>query len=442
MTYQRPRRVLAVAQPRAGSRPAQTVAAALGCVALLVAPFSAAGVAAQVSAAPTTYTARPFVDVDAAALLSLEETASQRTVAAGGLPAYIDFSDAREMPLGQLAEITPDNLEVLNADALGAADAALPADTGRYLAPVPGPITGPYGPRFHPILRYMRMHNGVDMTAACGVPVVAMANGTVTRAGAAGGYGNLVEIDHGTLDEDRVASRYAHLSVVGVRVGNHVQRGQVIGLAGTTGLSTGCHLHFEVLINGRFVDPAAVLAGAPHAQLVPMSQVVPLPSPTPTPSPTPSHTPTPEPSQTPSPSPDPSGTPSANPNGTPSPNPGGSPSPNPSGTPSPDPSGTPSPDPSGTPSPDPSGTPSPDPSGTPSPSPSSPSSPSPSTPSPSSPPEPSSSATPAATPSSTPTPKTVPTTASAPPATPEPTTTATQRTASASPPEPEPTAEG
>lgn len=138
----------------------------------------------------------------------------------------------------------------------------LVAGADRYVRPVPGPITSAFGPRFHPILHYVRNHNGVDMTAACGVPVVAMADGKVARAGAAGGYGNLVEINHGTLDEDLVVSRYAHLSVIGVAAGDTVGRGQVVGLAGTTGLSTACHLHFEVLLNGSYVDPGGVLAGS------------------------------------------------------------------------------------------------------------------------------------------------------------------------------------
>ena len=150
-----------------------------------------------------------------------------------------------------------------------------PLAASRYVSPVPGAITSAFGPRFHPILHFVRMHNGVDMTASCGTPVVSMTDGRVTRAGGAGGYGNLVEIDHGTIDEDQVSTRYAHLSVVGVTVGQTVSKGQVIGLAGTTGLSTACHLHFVVLVDGSFVDPAAFLAGAPYAR-IPSSALVPV----------------------------------------------------------------------------------------------------------------------------------------------------------------------
>lgn len=259
-----------------------------------------------------------------------------------------------------------------------------------YVSPVPGPITSPYGPRFHPILNYVRNHNGVDMTAACGTPIVAMTDGTVTRSGNAGGYGLLVEIDHGTIDEDRMSSRYAHLSVLGVTVGQKVSKGQQIGLAGTTGLSTGCHLHFEVLVNGAFVDPRAVLSGAPFLRLntpmvpwtpgaqqdkpkgtipkAPPGESGPLPDldevplvpadPSATPTPDPSATPTPDPSATPTPDPsDPGTTPSPDPV-----DPGTTPTADPSTPPPADPPSTPTPEPSPEPSPEPAPAPSPAPS--------------------------------------------------------------------------------
>ena len=259
-----------------------------------------------------------------------------------------------------------------------------------YVSPVPGPITSPYGPRFHPILNYVRNHNGVDMTAACGTPIVAMTDGTVTRSGNAGGYGLLVEIDHGTIDEDRMSSRYAHLSVLGVTVGQKVSKGQQIGLAGTTGLSTGCHLHFEVLVNGAFVDPRAVLSGAPFLRLntpmvpwtpgaqedkpkgtipkAPPGESGPLPDldevplvpadPSATPTPDPSATPTPDPSATPTPDPsDPGTTPSPDPV-----DPGTTPTADPSTPPPADPPSTPTPEPSPEPSPEPAQAPSPAPS--------------------------------------------------------------------------------
>ena len=105
--------------------------------------------------------------------------------------------------------------------------------------------------RWHPILDRPRPHTGLDIVAATGTPVVASANGRIASAGHRGDYGLLVEIDHG----HGVRTRYAHLSASRVKVGQLVQRGQTIGAVGTTGLSVGPHLHYEVLVNGRYANP-------------------------------------------------------------------------------------------------------------------------------------------------------------------------------------------
>jgi murein DD-endopeptidase MepM/ murein hydrolase activator NlpD len=120
--------------------------------------------------------------------------------------------------------------------------------------PVNGPITSPFGPRYHPILHYSRMHTGVDYGVGCGVPVRAAAPGQVISAGRAGGYGNRIVVDHGLVGKVGLATTYNHMSRFAV-TGGHVSRGQVIGYVGTTGLSTGCHLHYEVLRDGAYVDP-------------------------------------------------------------------------------------------------------------------------------------------------------------------------------------------
>jgi murein DD-endopeptidase MepM/ murein hydrolase activator NlpD len=131
-----------------------------------------------------------------------------------------------------------------------------PRGGGILSYPAIGPLTSPFGPRYHPILRYWRMHSGQDWGIGCGTPVRAAASGTVISAGRAGGYGNRVVIDHGYLPAAKadLATTYNHLTSIKV-YGGHVSRGQLIGVSGTTGLSTGCHLHFEVLRNGRFVNP-------------------------------------------------------------------------------------------------------------------------------------------------------------------------------------------
>lgn len=125
---------------------------------------------------------------------------------------------------------------------------------GGLVAPVPGRITSRYGMRRHPILGYKRMHSGLDFKASRGTPVVAVTDGRVSGAGRMGGCGNAVRIKHG----GGLATRYCHLSRVAVRSGSSVRRGQVIGYVGSTGLSTGPHLHYEMYRNGRSINPASV----------------------------------------------------------------------------------------------------------------------------------------------------------------------------------------
>lgn len=131
-----------------------------------------------------------------------------------------------------------------------------PPPAGGFLSfPAPGGVSSRFGMRYHPILHYFRMHTGVDFAVGCGTPVHAAADGEVIAAGRAGGYGNRVVIDHGEVGGGDLATTYNHLSSIVVR-GGDVERGQVIAYSGTTGLSTGCHLHFETLLDGRYVNPA------------------------------------------------------------------------------------------------------------------------------------------------------------------------------------------
>ncbi|MEN8114918.1 MAG: peptidoglycan DD-metalloendopeptidase family protein [Actinomycetota bacterium] len=123
---------------------------------------------------------------------------------------------------------------------------------GQLVRPVPGRISSGFGPRVHPIYGYKRMHSGVDMDGAMGQKIVAAAAGTVIFSGVKGGYGNTIMIDHG----GGMVTLYAHQSKFAVSNGARVKAGQVIGYVGSTGVSTGPHLHFEVRINGAPVNPA------------------------------------------------------------------------------------------------------------------------------------------------------------------------------------------
>lgn len=121
------------------------------------------------------------------------------------------------------------------------------------VTPTKGVLTSRFGPRMHPILHVIKVHNGTDWAAPIGTPVVAAFDGTILAAGNGGTYGNVVKISHpGNLE-----SRYAHLSAFapGLKAGQAVKAGDLIGYVGTTGQSTGPHLHFELYENGAAVDP-------------------------------------------------------------------------------------------------------------------------------------------------------------------------------------------
>ncbi len=121
-----------------------------------------------------------------------------------------------------------------------------PSATSKY-------ITSPYGTRFHPIQKRYKTHTGIDIGAASGTPVLAAESGKVIMAQWNGGYGKCVVIDHG----GGITTLYGHNSSLSVSVGQKVTKGQQIALVGSTGNSTGPHIHFEVLINGKHTDPMA-----------------------------------------------------------------------------------------------------------------------------------------------------------------------------------------
>jgi murein DD-endopeptidase MepM/ murein hydrolase activator NlpD len=126
--------------------------------------------------------------------------------------------------------------------------------TGMMAMPVAGRITSSYGTRRHPVLGYARMHKGMDIGAPYGAPIYAATDGMVTHSGRNGGYGNFVRISHA----GGYATGYGHMSRIAVRAGTRVRKGQVIGYVGSTGMSTGPHLHYELYRNGAAVNPRSV----------------------------------------------------------------------------------------------------------------------------------------------------------------------------------------
>lgn len=118
-------------------------------------------------------------------------------------------------------------------------------------------LTSNFGVRSDPFNRSARMHKGIDIPGPIGTPIHATADGIISRAGWASGYGNLVQISHGSGME----TRYGHMSKLLVAENSYVKRGQIIGLMGSTGRSTGSHLHYEVRVDGAAINPLPFVAG-------------------------------------------------------------------------------------------------------------------------------------------------------------------------------------
>ena len=161
-----------------------------------------------------------------------------------------DSDKVTELILQRVAAANAADSKIAREEALRAA-----RNSGKMLTPSRGPITSRFGSRFHPVLGYSRFHAGTDFGAEQGSPIQAAETGVVIFAGWYGGYGNAVIVEHG----DGLTTLYGHASRLNVREGQTVKKGDVIAAVGTTGLSTGPHLHFEVRRNGKPVDPMTFL---------------------------------------------------------------------------------------------------------------------------------------------------------------------------------------
>jgi murein DD-endopeptidase MepM/ murein hydrolase activator NlpD len=162
-------------------------------------------------------------------------------------------SDAYLDPLERLA--TASHVRLVDPDGPLPTPPGGPSGNGTLRRPVGGPITSPFGMRVHPITGVRKLHDGTDFGVSCGTPVKAAATGVVVARGSTGAYGNQVVIRHG----GGLETSYNHLASQSVTVGQRVTTSTIVGRVGSTGLSTGCHLHFMARRNGHVVDPMTLL---------------------------------------------------------------------------------------------------------------------------------------------------------------------------------------
>jgi murein DD-endopeptidase MepM/ murein hydrolase activator NlpD len=185
----------------------------------------------------------------------LDEAISDKMAAAGGFGMSTMFAKQLGQPAEVAAPLPPAGTTALVPSSIDEAPQAIPAGVPHFILPVAGRPSSGYGLRTDPVKGTEVNHPGFDLAATTGTQVSAAAGGTVVHAGPAGTYGNLVTVRH----ENGFETRYAHLSAVDVNVGDRVEAGQDVGKVGSTGYSTGPHLHFEVRKDGRAVDPAPFL---------------------------------------------------------------------------------------------------------------------------------------------------------------------------------------
>jgi murein DD-endopeptidase MepM/ murein hydrolase activator NlpD len=184
-----------------------------------------------------------------------EALAAARTQQQGMLASVTEHREEAEEDLGAMqaasaalaAQIRAAQASASSGGGVGGGSSGSGQSSSGFIWPVNGVVTSGFG------WRWGRMHEGIDISAPCGTPIRAAASGSVIYSGYMGGYGNILVIDHG----NGLATAYAHQSAIYASGG--VSQGQTIGAVGTTGSSTGCHLHFEVRVNGSAVDPMGYL---------------------------------------------------------------------------------------------------------------------------------------------------------------------------------------
>jgi murein DD-endopeptidase MepM/ murein hydrolase activator NlpD len=225
-------------------------------------------VAAQRAAAARNLERKEALEAEAQAakekvsrLVDVRASASReaREARQADLARVQDLADERESIQDKLAELARQRAAALAraraAEQARAAARSAASSASDLIYPVSSYITSPYGMRFHPILHIWELHDGTDFAAACGTPVHAAADGRVMSEYYSTGYGNQLMLDHGVVDGVSLQTSYNHLTSFVASPGEHVEQGEVIAYSGTTGYSTGCHLHFMVYENGDTVNP-------------------------------------------------------------------------------------------------------------------------------------------------------------------------------------------
>jgi murein DD-endopeptidase MepM/ murein hydrolase activator NlpD len=200
---------------------------------------------------------------------ALAEEEAARQAAASALRADQAALASREAELrevnAQIAEMARQAEEARRAAALRSGSNSSSGSSNSSMSssglvwPTTGVITSSYGYRIHPVYGTRRFHDGLDMGAACGTPITAVASGRVSQRYYSSGYGYRIFVDHGFVQGRHMVSSYNHLSSYAVANGAQVSQGQTIGYVGTTGTSTGCHLHFMLWVGGSLTNPRPYL---------------------------------------------------------------------------------------------------------------------------------------------------------------------------------------
>lgn len=230
-----------------------------------------AGIAAALAAA---FASAPLFAEAARIEVMSDQLRAAPFAAASGL-TIPDESETARITFSRAADIegVPIDFTRYRPAAKAGAGGARPGYGGALVWPSRLPLgaaalTGRFGARYHPVLGNWRHHSGVDLAAPAGTPVAAPSPGVVVAAQWWGGYGLFVAVDHG----QGMQTRYAHLSQLAVSVGQQIGAGQTIGYVGSTGLSTGPHLHYEMRLNGQALDPLQATGRAERKSAKPKSK--------------------------------------------------------------------------------------------------------------------------------------------------------------------------